>query len=438
MHMKLKHLFLLALMVVLATNLSRAENYPYRSDVLWVTVPDHDDWLYQTGQQARVEVEFYKYGIPRDATVAYELAPDMLAPTRKGEVRLRHGRATINMGTMREPGFLDCRMTATVDGTKYTHHVKVGFSVDRLEPYTKMPDDFDEFWRKNVDENRKTPLDYTMRKVEKYSDDEIDCYLVKMRVDSEGHSVYAYLTRPKAPGSYPAVLCPPGAGIKTIREPMKRTYYARNGFIRMEMEIHGLNPEMTDEQFDEISKAFNTKANSYLNFNLDNRDNYYMKHVYLACSKAVDLLASLPDWDGRNMAVQGGSQGGALSIVTAALNPKVTLCVANHPALSDMARYAAGKTGGYPHYNRTPGMLTKEKIKTMAYYDVINFARRMTCPVYMTWGYNDATCPPTTSYIVWNVIKSPKECLLTPINEHWTSDQTDYDQMVYIKKHLEK
>ena len=23
-----------------------AENYPYRSDVLWVTVPDHADWLY--------------------------------------------------------------------------------------------------------------------------------------------------------------------------------------------------------------------------------------------------------------------------------------------------------------------------------------------------------------------------------------------------------
>ena len=43
-----------------------AENYPYRSDVLWVTVPDHPDWLYQVGEQAKVEVQFYKYGIPQD------------------------------------------------------------------------------------------------------------------------------------------------------------------------------------------------------------------------------------------------------------------------------------------------------------------------------------------------------------------------------------
>ena len=44
-----------------------AENYPYRSDYLWVTVPSHADWLYKTGEQATVEVQFYKYGIPRDA-----------------------------------------------------------------------------------------------------------------------------------------------------------------------------------------------------------------------------------------------------------------------------------------------------------------------------------------------------------------------------------
>ena len=45
---------------------STAENYPYRSDVLWVTVPDHADWLYKMGEKAQVEVQFYKYGIPQD------------------------------------------------------------------------------------------------------------------------------------------------------------------------------------------------------------------------------------------------------------------------------------------------------------------------------------------------------------------------------------
>ena len=57
-----------------------AENYPYKSDVLWVTVPNHADWLYKTGEKATVEVQFYKYGIPRDnVTVTYEIGGDMLS-----------------------------------------------------------------------------------------------------------------------------------------------------------------------------------------------------------------------------------------------------------------------------------------------------------------------------------------------------------------------
>ena len=64
---------------------SSAENYPYRSDVLWVTVPDHADWLYKTGEKAEVEVQFYKYGIPQDGVeVKYELGGDMMPADKTG------------------------------------------------------------------------------------------------------------------------------------------------------------------------------------------------------------------------------------------------------------------------------------------------------------------------------------------------------------------
>lgn len=202
------------------------------------------------------------------------------------------------------------------------------------------------------------------------------------------------------------------------------------------MEIHGLNPEMTDEQFKEISKAFGGKENGYLQNGLDNKDNYYMKRVYTGLVRAIDFLTTLPQWDGRNVALQGGSQGGALAIVAAGLDPRVTACVANHPALSDMAGYKGGHAGGYPHFFRTEGMDTREKLNTMAYFDVVNFARRVKCPVYMTWGYNDNTCPPTTSYAVYNVITAPKEALITPINEHWTSEATERGHLSWIQNHL--
>ena len=411
------------------------ENYPYRSDYLWLTVPDHADWLYKTGEKAKVEVTLCKYGIPQNVEVSYEIGQDMLPATSSGKVMLKNGRATIDMGTMKKPGFLDLRLKAVIGDKTYEHHVKVGFSPEQLKPYTKNPADFDAFWKKNIEEARKTPVSVKCKKVDKYSADDFDCYLLKIKTDGR-HSIYGYLTKPKQAGKYPVVLCPPGAGIKTIKEPMRNTYYAKNGFIRLEIEIHGLNPEMTDEQFKEISTAFSAE-NGYVENSLDNRDNYYMKHVYTGCVRAIDYLTSLSEWDGKNVFVQGGSQGGALSLITAALDPRVTACVANHPALSDVAGYAEqGRTGGWPHLVRENQMLTPEKIQTLQYYDVVNFARRILCPVYLTWGYNDNTCPPTTSYIVWNLISAPKEALITPINEHWTSEATNYNQMLWLKKHI--
>ena len=426
-----KYLFLILLLC--SALLLQAENYPYRSDYLWLTQPDHADWIYKTGEKAKVEVGFYIYGVPQDIEVAYEIAPDMMPATAKGKVKLKNGKAVIDIGTMKKAGFLDLRLTATKGDRKFQHHVKVGFSPEQLKPYTKDPADFDSFWKANIEEARKTPVGVSCKRVEEYSTDEFDCYLLKLKTDKQ-HSIYGSLTKPKKEGRYPVVLCPPGAGIKTIKEPMRNTFYARNGFIRLEMEIHGLNPEMTAEQFKEITSAFD-RENGYLTNGLDNRDNYYMKHVYVACVRAIDYLTSLPEWDGRNAFVQGGSQGGALALITAALDTRVTACVANHPALSDMAGYLDNRAGGYPHFHRLNAMLTPEKVKTLEYYDVVNFARRITCPVFLTWGFNDNTCPPTTSYIVWNLITSPKDSLITPINEHWTTFETNYTQMLWLKEH---
>ena len=211
----------LTLLLGLALTAS-AENYPYRSDVLWVTVPNHADWLYQTGEKATVEVQFYKYGIPQDGvTVCYELGDDMMPSDTKGSVTLKNGRAVVTIGTMKQPGFRDCRLQATIAGKTYKHHVKVGFSPDKLQPYTKMPADFDEFWDKSKSEIATFPLLYTKERVEKYSTDKIDCYLVKLQLNNRGQSIYGYLTCPRnmQKGACPVVLCPPGAGIKTIKAP---------------------------------------------------------------------------------------------------------------------------------------------------------------------------------------------------------------------------
>ena len=114
---------LILLCVILCCGVAAAvENYPHRSDYLWLTVPDHADWLYRVGEKAKVEVSFYRYGMPQDVEVTYGIGQDMLPDSSTGKVMLKNGRATIDMGTMRKPGcHFICEMIPCVilhDGEK--------------------------------------------------------------------------------------------------------------------------------------------------------------------------------------------------------------------------------------------------------------------------------------------------------------------------------
>jgi len=430
-------IMVLVLMLVTAQK-TTAENYPYRSDFLWVTNPDHTDWLYEIGENANIEIQLYKYGVAQDGVeVNYEIAPDMLQTASKGKVKLKNGKAMIKAGTRKTPGFTDVKLSAVIDGMNTKHHVKVGFSVNKIEPFTKEPKDFKAFWDETV-KTYQNPVVVSREIAKEYCTDKIDCWLVKLKTDGT-HYIYGYLTMPKdAKGrKLPAVMCPPGAGVKTIKEPLRHRYYAENGFIRFEIEIHGMNPTWSETMFKDIQSAFASRDNGYFTNGIENRERYYMRHVYGGMVAVMKYIESLPEWDGTNLAVQGGSQGGALAIVTAALCPEVTLCVANHPALTDMAGYSEeGRTGGYPHFKKE--ILTSQNINTLSYYDVINFCRYVKCPVRLTWGYNDSTCPPTTSFAAWNTLKCPKESFITPINEHWTSETMERQHMEWILQKIQK
>lgn len=432
--MKFFRFSILLTLLLMFMRAEAVENYPYRSDALWVTVPNHADWLYNVGDNAEVDVQLYLYGTPVDgAVVNYSLGDDMLPDDTTGEFTLKDGKGHVNMGTMTKPGFRDLRLSTVIDGKKFEHHIKLGFSPEKLEAYAQEPSDFVEFWEKAVAEDKKFPLTYSIEPSEKYSTDKMTCQLVKLQLNPQGRSMYGYLFIPKGDGKFPAVLCPPGAGVKTIKDPLAHRYYGEGGMIRAEIEIHGLHPEQTEEQFAQHRK----EIGDYFKIGIEDPNSYYLKDVYLGCRRWLDLLTSLPQFDGVNLFVQGGSQGGALAITTAMLDPRVMGCVSNHPALSDMTGYLGDKTGGYPHhFRKDPSEATPEAIRTLEYYDVINFARHLQCPIRMTWGYNDNTCPPTTSYEVFNVITTPKDALITPINEHWTTVNTERGHYEWIKNHV--
>jgi cephalosporin-C deacetylase-like acetyl esterase len=134
-------------------------------------------------------------------------------------------------------------------------------------------------------------------------------------------------------GKYPAILRVPGAGVRAYNGDIST---AEKGFITFEIGIHGIPVTMDPSVYLNLGQG---ALSGYWNYNMDSRDRFYYKRVYLGCVRANDFIASLPEYDGTPSRCKGsGSQGGALSIVTAALDPRVKYLAAFYPALSDCYR----------------------------------------------------------------------------------------------------
>ena len=85
---------------------------------------------------------FLKYGMPQDGMVEYEIADELCDADSRGKITLKQGKGTIKGIKSKKPGFRDVRMKITIGMDTYQHHIKVGFSPEKIVSYTKEPADF--------------------------------------------------------------------------------------------------------------------------------------------------------------------------------------------------------------------------------------------------------------------------------------------------------
>jgi cephalosporin-C deacetylase len=393
--------------LVWAAGLALAQPQVGRIEVL--VAPDHPDWKYAPGEAVTFTIRAVRNGadVP-GAQVTYSVGPEAMPPVTTKTAALGRDGLRVDGGTLNAPGFLRCIAKVRQDGYTYQGLATAAFAPESIQPAVRDPEDFEGFWQSGKDELAKVPVDARRTLIPELSTAAVNVYHVSLQNVGRAR-VFGMLAEPKAPGRYPAVLSVPGAGVHKIGPLME---LAERGAITLAIGIHGIPLTLDAGVYAALTDG---ALNGYWAYNLDSRDRYYYRRVYLGCIRANDYLTSLPNWNGRDLAVTGGSQGGALSIVTAALDPRVKALAASYPALSDMAGYTEGRAGGWPHVFRAAGpgsQRTKEKLETAAYYDVVNFARRVKAAGIYTWGYNDQTCPPTSMYAAYNVIRAPKQLVL--------------------------
>lgn len=391
---------------------------PIEQFVKVIVAPDRDNWTYKSGEKVTFSVSIMQNGNPvKNAKIRYEIGPEKIEPFRKDSTVLVKGETSLDGGTLKAGGFLRCIVVADVDGKKYRGLATAGFDPAAITPTVENPADFTRFWDEAKAEAAKIPIDAEMTLLPERCTEKVNVYHVSLQNFRNRSRMYGILCVPKKEGKYPALLKVPGAGVRAYNGDVA---LAEKGIITLEIGIHGIPVTLDPEFYTDLGSG---ALSGYHNYNLDSRDRYYFKRVYLGCVRANDFLVSLPQFDGVNLGVTGGSQGGALSIITAGLDPRVKFLAAYYPALSDMTGYLKGRAGGWPHIfdkNNLPYNNTKEKLETVKYYDVVNFARLVKVPGFYSWGFNDETCPPTSMYAAYNLIKAPKELYLALETGHWT------------------
>lgn len=379
---------------------------------------DHDNWLYKPGEKVKFIVEVTKNDVPlKEVEINYEIAEDMMPAIKTETLVLKNGKATIEGGTMKTAGFLRCSVNASYNGKKYNGKATAGFDPEKIQPTVQLPKDFVQFWDKAKADAAKVPMDARLTLLPERSTGAVNVYHVNLQNFQVGTRLYGILCVPKKSGNYPAILKVPGAGVRPYNGDVNN---AEKGAITFEIGIHGFPVNMPASVYEDIR---NGALKGYPTFNLDNKDTYYYKRVYLGCVRSIDFIYSLPEFDGNNLVVCGGSQGGALAIVTAGLDARVKGLASFYPALSDLTGYLNGRGGGWPHMFRGKDKkdpLVAMQIETAAYYDVVNFARQLTVPGFYSWGYNDMVCCPTSTFSAYNVINAPKELMIVEETAHWT------------------
>jgi len=263
------------------------------------------------------------------------------------------------------------------------------------------PADFDAFWAACKAELDKTPLavlEKTPVPISSAADKTFFCYDMKLACAGP-RPVSGYLSVPKDKSrKYPVVLCVDGAG---VRSSFKSVY---PGAVTFGINAHGIPNGRPAKYYGDLYK---TVLKGYFLTGAESRDTIYFKYMFLRVLRALEYLKSLPEWNGRDVIVRGSSQGGAQTLFASAMDKDVTLAVAYVPAMCDFAGCLAEprRHSGWP---RPYGPDEKEAAKRTAwdYYDCVNFARRIRCPVYVSTGLIDTTCSPTSVCCMYNQLAS--------------------------------
>jgi cephalosporin-C deacetylase len=314
-------------------------------------------------------------------------------------------------GTLDQPGVLRCAVYYRQDDKSYSGLGGAAFDPLGIRPSADEPTDFVSWWDAQKALVRAIPADVQLTKNEQASNERATYYKISI-ANVEGKRVRGWLGVPNRQGRFPAVLTVPAAGVYTI--PPGWAALAERGFLALGIIIHDFEVDLPADQLTEVAKSLE----GYAYRGRESRDTCYFRAAFLGCVRAMDYLCGRPEWNGKDLIVNGSSQGGGLSLVCAGLDPRVNAIASNVPALCDHLGYQTGHQAGWPALVPV-GEANADTVAAAApYFDAVNFARHARCEAVVAGGLIDTTCPATGVYAAFSVLPEPKQMVTTPTQGH--------------------
>ena len=268
---------------------------------------------------------------------------------------------------------------------------------DQYRTKITRPEDFDAFWDNLLAQSAQIPLNATVELVPLRCTLEVEVYDV--HYDSlDGVRIAGWYCLPRDRSEkLPAIAEMPGY----LSDPPIPRRRAQNGYATF-----GAAPRGKIRS----NQQFNPGYPGLLTHNIVDRNTYSYRGFYIDAIRVIDFLLSRDEVDSQRIGVTGSSQGGGLTVVAAALRPEVCVAAAGAPYLCGFMD-SIELTHTYPYqeirdYLRLYPERTEAVRDTVAYFDGINFAPRITCPIMVNIGLQDNVCPPETGYALWRAIAS--------------------------------
>lgn len=388
-------------------------------------INDSDGVIYNSKTiQTYVEIKnFEKDKMPQQ--VEWSILTDNWKPLLHVELPLKNieGNEYVSycpLYKFENPGFYHIVSNTTFsDGSNYKITKNIGVNPEEIVGTTNAQSDFSQFWKTAIDNLEKIPL--KIKKIPQPDSSNRKTNLYKIELQStDGITVRGWLEVPKKKGIYPALLRVPGYMGNML--PIDRYD---------DLVVFSFNPRNHGE-------SDNTGVVDYKmwTWGLEDKDTYFYKGLYLDCIRAVDFLMTLEEVDKFRIAIWGASQGGGLSFATAALDKRISLCIADIPFMSNWPGYFEVTHWDEidKWFSKHPDQNWDSMLKTLSYFDTKNMANRITCPVIMGIGLQDDVCPPATSFTTYNLIKSNKQYTIYKNSGHGLPQENDVNRFLRLRE----